>query len=141
MKISKKAVKLGSFLHCSVHIILGHDGCFRKITLNFCETTLWRTFKQSMVNVTASYSLKRFLLKILYNYWTYCLVDSRILYFWKILEFIDQFIIVLLVLQPLFVRDLTKNKGGVGLFQTSQKERLLLWQPSALGGNLTMFPG
>ena len=33
-----------------------------------------------------------------------------------------------------------KNNGGVGLFQISQKERffLLLWQPSALGGNLTM---
>ena len=27
-KISKKAIKLGSFLQCSVHIFLGHDGCF-----------------------------------------------------------------------------------------------------------------
>ena len=35
-----------------------------------------------------------------------------------------------------------KTKGGVGLFQISQKERLfhLLWQPSALGDNLTMCP-
>ena len=32
-KISKKAVKLGSFLQCSVHIFLGHDGCFWKIYL------------------------------------------------------------------------------------------------------------
>ena len=27
-EISKKAVKLGSFLQCSVHIFLGHDGGF-----------------------------------------------------------------------------------------------------------------
>ena len=27
-KISKKAVKTGGFLQCSVHIFLGHDGCF-----------------------------------------------------------------------------------------------------------------
>ena len=34
-----------------------------------------------------------------------------------------------------------KNKGGVGLFQISQKERLfhLLWQPSALADNLTVW--
>ena len=35
---------------------------------------------------------------------------------------------------------LIKNKGGVGIFQISEIETLfeLLWQPSALGGNLTM---
>ena len=35
-----------------------------------------------------------------------------------------------------------KTKGGAGLFQISQKERIfhLLWQPSALGDNLTMCP-
>ena len=32
-KISKKAVKLGGFLQCSVYIFLGHDGCFWKINL------------------------------------------------------------------------------------------------------------
>ena len=34
-----------------------------------------------------------------------------------------------------------KNKGGVVSFQISEKERLfhLLWQPSALGHNLTMW--
>ena len=32
-KISKKAVKIGGFLQCSVHTFLGHDGCFRKINL------------------------------------------------------------------------------------------------------------
>ena len=29
MQISKKAVQLGSFLQCSVHIFLGYDGCFK----------------------------------------------------------------------------------------------------------------
>ena len=28
-QISKKAVKLGSFLQCSVLTFLGHDGCFK----------------------------------------------------------------------------------------------------------------
>ena len=39
-----------------------------------------------------------------------CLADSRILYFWQVLESIHKF----------------KNKGGVGLFQISQKERLFI---------------
>ena len=44
------------------------------------------------------------------------------------------------VLQNVSVRRYNKNKGVVRLFQISQKEIffLLLWQPSALGGNLTM---
>ena len=28
MKISKKAVKIGGFLQCLIHIFLAHDGCF-----------------------------------------------------------------------------------------------------------------
>ena len=41
----------------------------------------------------------------------------------------------------LICKGVIKNKGGVGLFQISQKERLfhLLWQPSAFGVNLTMW--
>ena len=37
---------------------------------------------------------------------------------------------------------LISNKGGVGLFQVSQKDRLFhpFWQPSAYGGNLLMRP-
>ena len=45
MKISKKAVKLGSFLQCLVHIILGHDGCFRKITLKFLWNHIMKNFQ------------------------------------------------------------------------------------------------
>ena len=69
------------------------------------------------------------------------IADSRILYFWQVLESTFNFIIEFHVLYYLFVKDLIKNKGGVGLFQISQKERLfhLLWQPSVLGDNLTMW--
>ena len=35
--MSKKTVKLGSFLQCSIHIFLGHDGCFKNEFKNFVE--------------------------------------------------------------------------------------------------------
>ena len=71
-----------------------------------------------------------------------CFADSRIFCFWQVLESIHKFITELHVLQFLFVRRSKKNKGGVKLFQISQKERLfhLSGQPSALGGNITMCP-
>ena len=43
-KISKKAVKLGSFLQCSVHIFLGHDGCIWKINLRL----LWNHIMKNL---------------------------------------------------------------------------------------------
>ena len=36
-KLSKKAVKLGSLIQCSVHLFLGHDGCFKNYFKNFLE--------------------------------------------------------------------------------------------------------
>ena len=33
----KKAVKLGIFLQSSVHIFLGHDGCFKNYFMNVLE--------------------------------------------------------------------------------------------------------
>ena len=36
-KMSNKAIKLGSFLQCSVHIFLGHDGYFKNEFKNFVE--------------------------------------------------------------------------------------------------------
>ena len=36
-KMSKKAIKLGSFLQCSVHIFLGYDGYFKNKFKNFVE--------------------------------------------------------------------------------------------------------
>ena len=35
--MSKKVVKLGSFLQCSVHIFLGNDSCFKNYFKNFVE--------------------------------------------------------------------------------------------------------
>ena len=35
--MSKKTVKLGSFLQSSGHIFLGHDGCFKNEFKNFVE--------------------------------------------------------------------------------------------------------
>ena len=45
LKISKKAIKLDSFLQYSVHIFLGHDGGSEKSIEWFCETLPWKTFK------------------------------------------------------------------------------------------------
>ena len=55
---------------------------------------------------------------------------------------IHKFIVEFHALQCLSVRASNKNKGRVGLFHISQKERLfhLLWQPSTLWGNLIMRP-
>ena len=70
-----------------------------------------------------------------------CLVNRSILYFRDVLESIHKFIIELNFLQCLFVRGSSEKQRRVGLFQISQKERIfhLLWQPSALVGNLTMW--
>ena len=35
--MSIKAIKLGSFLRCSVHKFLGHDSCFKNQFKNFVE--------------------------------------------------------------------------------------------------------
>ena len=69
------------------------------------------------------------------------IANSTILYFWEVLESIHKLIIKLHVLQCLFVRGSNKCKGWVVLFKTSQKERLfhILWQPSTLEDNLTMW--
>ena len=104
-KISKKAVKIGGFLQCSVHIFLGHDGCFWKINLRIS----WSHMK-NRVNVTASYSPKHFLLKALNHLLGLCLADIRILYFWQVLKSIFKFIIEVHALQCLFVRRSNKQQ-------------------------------
>ena len=45
-KISKKAVKLGTFLQCSVHIFLGHDGYFWKINWRIVWNHLMKNFQE-----------------------------------------------------------------------------------------------
>ena len=44
-KISKKAVKIGVFLQCWVHIFLGHDGCFWKINLRILWNHIMKKFQ------------------------------------------------------------------------------------------------
>ena len=44
-KISKKAVKLGDFLRCSVHIFLEHDGCFWKIIIRILWKYIMKSFQ------------------------------------------------------------------------------------------------
>ena len=51
-KISKKAVKLASFLQCSVHIFLGHDGCIWKINLRILWNHIIKNLYVKMVNVS-----------------------------------------------------------------------------------------
>ena len=54
----------------------------------------------------------------------FSLADSRILYIWQVLKFIQKFIIELHVLQCL--GGLIKNNRVAGLFQISQKERFFI---------------
>ena len=93
-----------------------------------------------MANVTASYFQKRFS----FESWKYlldlCLDDCRTL----VLTgpgIHPQFYHKLHALDTYLWGGLIKNKGGVGLFQISQKERLFIsHEPSTLGGNLSVTP-
>ena len=139
-KISKKAVKLGSFLLCSVHIFLGHESCFWKINLRILWNHIMKNFLVKHGQCDSMITPKTFLFESSKSLLHLCLANSRILYFWQVLESIHKILIELYVPQCLFVRGSNK-KGGLGLFQIAQKEGLFhfLWQPSALEGNLTML--
>ena len=71
-----------------------------------------------------------------------CLADSRIFYFWYVLESIHKFTIELHVQQCLFTRRSNKKQRRVRIISNFAKGETfhLLWQPSAIGGNLTMWP-
>ena len=43
-KFFEEANKLGSFLQCSVHIFLGHDGCFWKTNLRILWNHIMKNF-------------------------------------------------------------------------------------------------
>ena len=71
----------------------------------------------------------------------FCLADSRILYFWQVLKSIHKLIIELDVMQCLFVRRSNKiQRRGRIISNFTNGVSHLLWQPSALWGNLTMCP-
>ena len=110
-KISKKAVKLCSFLQCSVHIFLGHDGCVWKNNLRILWNHIMTNFQVKhgqcdsiIFPITFSFE----------NSLDLCLADSRILYFWQesifYLESIQKFVVELHVLQCLFVTASNKKQ-------------------------------
>ena len=70
-----------------------------------------------------------------------CLANSRILYFWYALESIHKLVIELHVLQCLFVKgSIEKQRNGRIISHVTKKTLFhLLWQPSALRGNLIMW--
>ena len=128
-QISKKSVKLSSFFQCSVYIFLGHDSCVWKIDLRILWSHVMKNFQirhgqcdSVIYPKTFAFQCSKLLLDL-------CLADSKILYFWYVLKSIHKFIIEVNALQCLFVRGCYKNKGGVGLFQISQKGIIfcLLW--------------
>ena len=69
------------------------------------------------------------------------LADSKILYFWQVLEYIHQFIIELQVMQCLFLRrsNKTQRRGRIISNFTKMETFHLLHQPSGLGDNLAMW--
>ena len=103
-EIFKKDIKLGSFLQCSVHIFLGYDDCFWKINLRILWNHIMKNFQvkhgqcdRIIFPEIFSFESSKWLLDL-------CFADSRILYFWQVLESIPKFITEILVLQYLFVR-------------------------------------
>ena len=65
-KIFKKAVKLGSFLQCSIHIFLGHDDCVWKINFvrSYHEELSSKAWSVGQHHIPP----KHFLSKVLSNY-------------------------------------------------------------------------
>ena len=108
-KISKKAFKLGSFLQCSVQILLGHGGWIWKINL----IILWKHVIKNLQVKHRQYDSIIFSSEGFTQLLGLCLADSRILYCWNVLESIHKFIIELDVLQCLFVRGFDeRQKSG-----------------------------
>ena len=90
-----------------------------------------------MVKVTASYSSKKFSFESSEWLLDLYLTGSWILYFWYVLNSAHKFIIELHIPQWLFVRwSHKKHRERRGWIISNLLH--LLWQPSALGGNLTM---
>ena len=134
-KIFKKAVKLVSFVQCLGHIFLGHDGGFWKIKLRILWNHIMKNFQikhgqcdSIIFPETSSFESFKQLLD-------FSFAGSRIRYFWQVLESIHKFIIELHVLQCSFVR-----RGRVISNFTKGENFDLLWQPSPIGGNLTIRP-
>ena len=109
-KISKKAVKLHSFLQCSVHMFLWHDGFIWKIILRILLNHIVKNFQVKHGQCDSIISPKRFSFEGSKLLPDFCLAESMIFYFWYVLESIHKFIIELHVLQSLFVRRCIKKQ-------------------------------
>ena len=106
----RKAVNSGSFLQDSVHIFLRHYGCFRKINWMILWNHIMKNFQvkhgqcdKVIFSKTFSFESSNWLIDL----W---LAESRILYFWQVLESIHKFIIELHALQCLFARRSNKKQ-------------------------------
>ena len=137
LKIFKKAVKLGSFLQCSVHIFLGHDGCVWKNDLRILWIHIMKNF-QVKHDQCGSVVLppKYLLLKAISYCWTFALLTAGYFTF-DVLKSIHKFIIELHALQCLFVN---KNKGRLDYFKFHKRRDFFIsYDKSTLGGNLVML--
>ena len=109
-KILKKVVKIGGFFQCSVHIFLGLDGSFLKINLRILWNNITKNFQVKhgqcgsiIFPKTFSFESCKYLLDLY-------LADSRVMYFWQVLESIHKFITELHALQCIFVRASNKQQ-------------------------------
>ena len=73
--------------------------------------------------MTVSYSPKHFPLKAPSNLLDLCLADSRIMYFWQVLEFTHKFIVELRALQCLIIKGSNKQQRRSTIIQTFTKEQ------------------
>ena len=110
MKISKKAVKLGSFLQCLIHIFLRLDEDFWKTNLRILWNHILKNFQVKHGQCDGIIFTEKFSFESSKKLLDLCLFNSRILYFWKVLESIHKFIIELQVLQCLFANGSNKNQ-------------------------------
>ena len=123
--VSKKAAKLNSFLQCSVHIFLGHDGCFWKINLRILWNHIMKNFQVNHGQCTSIILPEKFSFEGPKKLLDLCFADNRILYFWQVLESIHKFIIELHVLQCLFVRWSNKKERRGRIISNSTKGETL----------------
>ena len=109
-KISEKAVKIGGFLQCWIHIFLGHDGCFWKINLKILWNHIMKNFQVKHGQCDSIIFPKTFSIESSKQLLDLCFADSRILCFWQVFESIHKFIIEFHVLLCLFVRGSNKQQ-------------------------------
>ena len=114
-------LKVGSFLQCSVHIFLGHDGCVWKNDLRILWIHIMKNF-QVKHDQCGSVVLppKYLLLKAISYCWTFALLTAGYFTF-DVLKSIHKFIIELHALQCIFVRGSNKKQRRDRIFSDFTK--------------------